>query len=188
MSLGWDYVEHDAMTIHAYEEQRHQLRIEEEAASDELPRLYGVPRRWTSGQRRDILRINFDVSLEDIEKAEAEVERTKKQREQTNKQPKYKVFAKTEEILHSATRKLSLKGALQRRRQERELLVAMEHAAPAVDQAAKRNKRDLMKASPPSSTSSTSSWSSSSSSSFSMVHLPPPMPAFQLQIGRVISV
>lgn len=176
LSIGWDYVEHEAMDIDQYEQEQQKQRQQEEAASSSLPRMHGVPRRFTSGQRRDILRICFGIPFEEIQKAEAEVERTKKQREQTNKQKK--VFAKTEEILQSAARKLLLNGALQRRRDSRDQLVAME--AAAVSQTAKRKRRNVITTPPPSP-------SSSSSSSSSMVLLPPPMPVFGQPFTREIS-
>ena len=94
------------MDLDAYEQQKQQAQQEEQEAqqaNEGWPKLPGL-RRLSSGSRRDLLRLHFNIPWQDIEEAEAEVERTKKQREQTNQQRK--VFARTEEILQSAHRKL----------------------------------------------------------------------------------
>ena len=106
LSIGWKYVEGDAMDLDAYEQQKQQAQQEEQEAqqaNEGWPKLPGL-RRLSSGSRRDLLRLHFNIPWQDIEEAEAEVERTKKQRAQTNQQRK--VFARTEEILQSAHRKL----------------------------------------------------------------------------------
>lgn len=103
ISIGWTFVEGEKMDINAYEERKKDELSNGHDSTGRL-RLPGVC-RLSSGKRRDLLRINFGVPLEEILEAEAEVERIKKQREQTNRQRK--VFARTEEIMQSAKRKLN---------------------------------------------------------------------------------
>jgi hypothetical protein len=97
LSIGWDYVEREAVGVDEYEAQKEQ----QQQADQQVRR--GL-RRLPSGTRRDILRIKFDIPLEEILQAEEEAQRTQKQRAKTNSQRK--VFARTEAIVQSATRKL----------------------------------------------------------------------------------
>ncbi|CAB9511952.1 expressed unknown protein [Seminavis robusta] len=112
LGIGWDYVEGDVLDIDEYEKQKSDYI----AANSDTPWLIGL-RRMSSGRRRDLLGIEFNVPLDEIIEAELQVELVKKQRAQTNGQKK--VFAMTEEIIQSAKRKLNRKL---KRRFSRDLL------------------------------------------------------------------
>ena len=106
LSIGWDYLELEGMSLDAYEQEKrdkHAQKVQDAKNCGGWAPLPGL-RKLSSGRRRDMLRIDFDIPLRELEQAEADVEKTKKQREQTNKQKK--VFTRTEEILQSAQRKL----------------------------------------------------------------------------------
>jgi len=100
LSIGWDYLEMENISIDDYEVKKKQETSN--TVNDGIK--FGCVRRLTSGMRKDILVHHLDVSTEDIQAAEAEVERIKKQREQTNKQ--HKIVTKMEESLQSAKRKM----------------------------------------------------------------------------------
>lgn len=90
LTIGWDYLQRPDLNLEDYENAKAkratQVRV----------------RRLSSGTRRDLLRIDFQVPLEEILKAEKQVERAKKQRAQSN-QPTNKVLG----IMEAAKRKLS---------------------------------------------------------------------------------
>lgn len=97
LGIGWDYVQGTPLDLDDYENDKSEL-----LKSRNKPWMFGL-RRLSSGRRSDMLKM-FDITPEEIEKAEAEVRRVQKQRKQTNTQPK--MLSRTEELVQSATRKL----------------------------------------------------------------------------------
>ena len=87
------------MDIETYEQQKQANK-----ENSDKPWMNGILRRLGGGKRRDILRQQFDIPLEELEVAEMEVQRTRRQRSQTNNQKK--LFSRTEEAMQSAKRKL----------------------------------------------------------------------------------
>jgi hypothetical protein len=97
LSIGWDYVQGHPLDLDDYENYKAEvLKISNK------PWMFGL-RRLSSGRRRDVLKM-FDATQDEIEKAEAEVRRVQKLRQQTNKQTK--MSSRTEEMVQSAKRKV----------------------------------------------------------------------------------
>ena len=95
LSIGWDYVEHEPMPLEQYEQHKQEALEQANVEAEEkgLPRRMGGLRRLASGTRRDILRREFGVSLEEIEAAEEEVKRVKKRRQESAKKQPNKIQA-----------------------------------------------------------------------------------------------
>jgi hypothetical protein len=91
VSLSWEYGEQPAVSVDEYEAERSMLRK-------------GV-RRMSSITRKNMLHNVFGISEEEIRSAEKEIQRIRKQREQSIKQGK--VSARVESGVNRVKRKLS---------------------------------------------------------------------------------
>eukprot|EP00540_Astrosyne_radiata_P018647 CAMPEP_0116846206 /NCGR_PEP_ID=MMETSP0418-20121206/13704_1 /TAXON_ID=1158023 /ORGANISM="Astrosyne radiata, Strain 13vi08-1A" /LENGTH=175 /DNA_ID=CAMNT_0004477423 /DNA_START=42 /DNA_END=569 /DNA_ORIENTATION=+ len=88
ITIDWDYIQHDAIELGAYE-------------SDRKPR---PNLKLTSITRKNLLKNVFEIPEEEIRNAEKEVQRILKKREQTKKQTK--TGQKAEQFAQSAKRKI----------------------------------------------------------------------------------
>lgn len=98
LAIGWAFVEKDAMDINTYEQQKAQAK-----ENSDKPWMFGL-RRMTANRRRDLLQTEFEIPVEELDAAEQQVQKVRKQRAQTNNQKK--LFTRTEEMMQSAKRKL----------------------------------------------------------------------------------
>ena len=89
ISLGWKFIEQPAVDITLYE-------------ADRLPKKINL--RMSSITRKNLLQTIFDISEEEIQEATIEVQKIKKQRQQSQKQSK--VGAKTESAMKSFRKKM----------------------------------------------------------------------------------
>jgi len=118
LAIGWEFVEQEPIDLDDYEQEKAQAK-----ADSDTPWLFmfGL-QRLSSGKRRDILRVQFEIPIEDINAAEAEAQRVRKLRARTNSQKK--VFARAEELMQSAKRRLQRKLNTPAARCEERLLAA----------------------------------------------------------------
>jgi hypothetical protein len=117
LSIGWAYCDGDSISLDAFEAQQQKLK---QRLSSRNPynnntnnnnngqpsnNNYNTSLQPIKGDtRRMILLHGFDVSKDDIQEMEREVEKTKKQRHQTASLPKWKEHV--EIVVQSAGRKL----------------------------------------------------------------------------------
>jgi len=118
LAIGWEFVEQEPIDLDDYEQEKAQAK-----ADSDTPWLFmfGL-QRLSSGKRRNILRVQFEIPIEDINAAEAEAQRVRKLRARTNSQKK--VFARAEELMQSAKRRLQRKLNTPAVRCEERLLAA----------------------------------------------------------------
>jgi hypothetical protein len=90
LTIGWDYVQQPALRLEDYEK-----------GKNERPSFV---RRLSSGRRRDLLRIDFQIPLEEILMAEEQVQRVKKQRAQSNRPNKVLGFMEATKLLKLSRR------------------------------------------------------------------------------------
>jgi hypothetical protein len=110
LSIGWAFHQGEAISLDAFEAQQQQHQHKRCLSSsldhnNESQRCLNTsPQPIKGDTRRMILLHGFDVSKDDIQEMEREVEKTKKQRHETASLPKWK--EQVEIVVQSAGRKL----------------------------------------------------------------------------------